>query len=171
MEAIEVKKTFLISSIIMFSFFCFLVAEEKQIDPKAREWYEKGVNANSEGKLNVAVKYLKKAIEIYPDYEDAIFKLGYVLEKQKEYKESLKCYEKVLKLNPNAWDAWYSIGIVYAKMEKYKKAYKYLKKAYELKPDNPNVMDAFARLHRFLGDHKKADKIIEEWHKKYPQQQ
>lgn len=161
------KKIFIIVVALAFAFTCFLYAQEKPVDQQAREWYEKGVNANSEGKLNVAVKYLKKAIEIYPDYEDAIFKLGYVLEKLKEYKEALKCYEKVLKLNPDAWDAWYSIGIVYAKMEKYKKSYKYLKKAFELKPDNPNVMDAFARLHRYLGDDKKADKIIEDWHKKY----
>jgi tetratricopeptide (TPR) repeat protein len=160
------KKTFLIN-IMIFCFFCFLFAEEKQIDPKARDAYEKGVNANSEGELNVAVKYLKKAIEIYPDYEDAIFKLGYVLEKQEEYEEALKYYEKVIELNPKAWDAWYSIGIVYAKMEQYKKALPYMKKAYELKPDNPDVMDSYARLYRYLGNHKKADKIIEEYHKKY----
>lgn len=160
------KKIFIIF-FLLFSVFYITFAAEKQMNTEAREWYEKGVNANSEGKLNVAIKYLKKAIEIYPDYEDAIFKLGYIYEKQKKYNESLKCYEKVIKLNPDAWDAWYSIGIVYAKMEKYKKAYKYFKKAFELKPDNPNVMDAFARIHRYLGDDKKADKIIEDWHKKY----
>ncbi|MCX7697873.1 MAG: tetratricopeptide repeat protein, partial [Candidatus Goldbacteria bacterium] len=64
--------------IFIFSYFYLLFAEEKTIPLEAKEWYERGVNANSEGKLNVAVKYLKKAIEIYPDYEDAIFKLGYV---------------------------------------------------------------------------------------------
>lgn len=151
----------------MFLFSYLIFAEEKTIPSEAKEWYEKGVNANSDGKLNIAIKYFKKAIEIYPDYEDAIFKLGFVYEKQKEYKEALKYYEKVLKLNPQAWDAWYSIGIVYAKMEKYKTALKYMKKAFELKPDNPNVMDAYARLYRYLGDHKKAEKIIDDWHKKY----
>lgn len=161
------KKIFVIGIAITFAFVGFLSAKEKMINQQSREWYEKGVNANSEGKLNIAVKYFKKAIEIYPDYEDALFKLGYVLEKLKEYKEALKYYKKVLKLNPDSWDTWYSIGIVYAKMGKYKKSYKYLKKAFKLKPDNPNVMDAFARLHRYLGEEKKADKIIKDWHKKY----
>lgn len=159
------RKIIFLSFVIIL--YCVLFAQEGKIDPKAKEWYERGVKANSDGKLNVAIKYLKKAIEIYPDYEDALFKLGYVYEKQKEYNESLKYYEKVIKLNPGAWDAWYSIGIVYAKMEKYKKALPYMKKAYEMKPDNANVVDAYARLHRYLGQNKKADKIIDEYHKKY----
>jgi len=160
------KKKMLIN-FILFLFFCVYVMAAQQIDPKAKEWYEKGLKASNDGKYNIAIKYFKKAIEIYPDYEDALFKIGFTHERQKEYEEALKYYERVLKLNPNAWDAWYSIGIVYAKMEKYKKALPYFKKAYELKPDNPNVADAYARVYRYLGNHKKADKIIEEYRKKY----
>lgn len=48
----------------------------------ARKAYEKGLEAQKNGKLTDARKYFEKAVEIYPRYANAWFALGNVLQKE-----------------------------------------------------------------------------------------
>jgi len=50
----------------------------------ARKAYEKGLTAESKGKLGEAQKAYEQAIEIYPKYGPAWYRLGLVLEKQSQ---------------------------------------------------------------------------------------
>jgi hypothetical protein len=50
----------------------------------ARRAYEKGLDAERNGKLVNARKYFETAVEIYPSYENAWFQLGIVLEKENQ---------------------------------------------------------------------------------------
>jgi tetratricopeptide (TPR) repeat protein len=50
----------------------------------ARRAYEKGLEADRDGKLANARKYFEKAVEIYPRYASAWFQLGTVLQKENQ---------------------------------------------------------------------------------------
>jgi len=50
----------------------------------ARKAYEKGLEAESKGRLADARKYFEKAVEIYPSHANAWFRLGTVLQKENE---------------------------------------------------------------------------------------
>jgi len=58
----------------------------------ARKAYEKGVQAEKNGKLDDAHKYLETAVEIYPSSANAWFRLGTVLQKQDQMDAARKAY-------------------------------------------------------------------------------
>lgn len=59
---------------------------------EARKAYEKGVQAERNGKLADAHKYLETAVEIYPSSANAWFQLGSVLQKQNQKDAARKAY-------------------------------------------------------------------------------
>ena len=61
-----------------------LSARPYKAPPNARKAYEKGVEAERNGRLPEARKYFEQAAEIYPGYASAWFQLGAVLEKENE---------------------------------------------------------------------------------------
>lgn len=58
----------------------------------ARKAYEKGVQAEKNGKLADAHKYLETAVEIYPSSANAWFQLGTVLQKQNQMDAARKAF-------------------------------------------------------------------------------
>jgi tetratricopeptide (TPR) repeat protein len=58
----------------------------------ARRAYEKGVEAERNGKLANARKYFEQAVEIYPGYASAWFQLGDVLQKENQNDAARKAY-------------------------------------------------------------------------------
>jgi Tetratricopeptide repeat len=58
----------------------------------ARRAYEKGLEAEKRGKLVDARKYFETAVEIYPDFANAWFQLGSVLQKENQRDEARKAY-------------------------------------------------------------------------------
>jgi tetratricopeptide (TPR) repeat protein len=58
----------------------------------ARKAYEKGVQAEKNGKLGEAQKYLETAVEIYPSSANAWFQLGTILQKQNEEDAARKAF-------------------------------------------------------------------------------
>lgn len=58
----------------------------------ARKAYEKGMQAEKNGKLGEAQKYLETAVEIYPSSANAWFQLGTILQKQNEEDAARKAF-------------------------------------------------------------------------------
>jgi hypothetical protein len=60
----------------------------------ARRAYEKGLDAERKGALANARKYFEKAVEIYPNYTNAWFQLGTVLERENQKDAARTAYTK-----------------------------------------------------------------------------
>ena len=58
----------------------------------ARRAYEKGLQAEKNGKLDDAHKYFETAVEIYPKYLNAWFQLGTVLQKENQNDAARRAY-------------------------------------------------------------------------------
>jgi len=56
--------------------------------------YQKGLDAQKNGKLETARRYFEKAVELYPAYARAWFQLGSVLEKEKQKEAARTAYTR-----------------------------------------------------------------------------
>ena len=65
----------------------------------ARRAYEKGLQAEKNGKLADARKYFETAVEIYPSFADAWFQLGSVLQKENQKEAARKAYTQATTLD------------------------------------------------------------------------
>ncbi len=68
------------------------------------------------------IPYLKKLIEMEPDFNAHLYDLAYAYEKIEDFENSIIYYLKYLEEEPFSDSAWYNLGIIYNKQEKYEKA-------------------------------------------------
>jgi hypothetical protein len=66
---------------------------------EARRAYEKGLQAEKNGKLADARKYFETAVEIYPSFTNAWFQLGTVLQKEEQKDAARKAYTQATTLD------------------------------------------------------------------------
>ena len=74
-----------------------------------------------------AIESFRSAVRTYPDYVDAYYNLGTVLEYLKQYSEAINVYKQVYVRNPNDYEVIYKLAYLNAKVEDYDKAKEYLK--------------------------------------------
>jgi tetratricopeptide (TPR) repeat protein len=104
--------------------------------------YEKGNALNNLGNYTEAIPYLDKALDIDPDFEDALNDKGWALEDLGNYTGAIKYLNKALGIAPNDKYALNNIGWALYRLGNYTGAIKYYDEAlaldrnYELALDN-----------------------------------
>ncbi|MGB8657019.1 MAG: tetratricopeptide repeat protein [Candidatus Zixiibacteriota bacterium] len=78
----------------------FSVVCKKKMD-EAKKHFDLGVQYESQQMVPDAIAEFRKAIQISPDYTDALFQLGSLYHLTKAYSSAIEEYEKVLRINPN----------------------------------------------------------------------
>lgn len=68
------------------------------------------------------VPYMKRLIDLEPDFYAHLYDLAYAYEKTEDFENSIFFYLKYLELEPFSDSAWYNLGIIYNKREEYDKA-------------------------------------------------
>ncbi len=69
-----------------------------------------------------AIFYLKKAIEINPENEAALYELAFCYELGGKHEESAKYYTDYLEKYPYAETAWFNLGVAYNRLKLFEKA-------------------------------------------------
>ena len=87
-------------------------------------------------RIEDAKEQYKKALEIEPDEEDALYNLGICLVIDKKYPEAAKYFERFLKIYPEDNDGLHKLGVVFMRMEKFEEALVLLQKSVTLNPDS-----------------------------------
>jgi protein O-mannosyl-transferase len=59
-----------------------------------------GLACKKKGKAAEAIAHFRRATEVEPDYAEAHYELGAMLENDKNYSEACKCFERYLQLAP-----------------------------------------------------------------------
>ncbi len=88
------------------------------------------------GKLQEAVLYLRKAIEIKPDFADAYCNLGDILKDFGELKEAEIYTRKAIKYKSNFYQAYCNLGNILRLLGKFEEAEKSFLRALKLNPEN-----------------------------------
>ncbi len=102
------KSNFILSIFLIFSFFVFSVEAKEKVDntkkkinSQAFKLCQTAVKVASEGDYDMAVIYLKRALEIEPKFPDALFNIGSIYRVQKKYQDSYVAFQQLLIINPN----------------------------------------------------------------------
>lgn len=114
-----------IAAILMLSMSLSVYAAEVPVDAKMD--YNQGIDFYKLGMYERAIESFRSAVRIYPDYIDAYYNLGTVLEYLKQYAEAINAYKQVYVRNPNDYEVIYKLADLSAKIEDYDKASDYLK--------------------------------------------
>ena len=119
---------------------------ELQIPRKARKEFEKGAH-DLYGKQRPAhsLYHFRKAIELYPDYEEAYVQLSRAHYGQGQYAEAQELLEKAVEINPENARAWTCLGMAYDDAGQVEKSLRALQRAVKLDANNWHA-------HRVLGN-------------------
>ena len=99
-------------------------AAEVPVDAKLD--YNQGIDFYKLGMYERAIESFRSAVRTYPDYIDAYYNLGTVLEYLKQYSEALSVFKQIYLRNPNDYEVLYKLASLSAKLEDYTMAVKYI---------------------------------------------
>ena len=105
---------------IMFPAYAAEVPVDAKLD------YNQGIDFYKLGMYERAIESFRSAVRTYPDYIDAYYNLGTVLEYLKQYSEALSVFKQIYLRNPNDYEVLYKLASLSAKLEDYTMAAKYI---------------------------------------------
>jgi len=98
----------------------------------SRAYNNYGRSLADEGKLDEAMKYYRRAIELSPRYADAYLNLGGALTEKGQIVEAAKMTEEAIRLNPLDGVAFNNYGAILMNHEQFKDAVPYFEQALDL---------------------------------------
>lgn len=108
------------------------------IPPAARDEYQRG--ASTVGKDSESgISSLKKAIEIFPDYYDALDLLGTQYVKLKQFETAVPILSRALQVNDKSGSSMYWLGVAYLRSNHLKESIEWLTNAAGQDSGNANV--------------------------------
>lgn len=121
---------------------------DPNVPEAARQELQKGREILDTGKnQGDSIPHFKKAIELYPSYSQAYFRLGLAYMDQKDWKKAEEALKKSTDLNANHAGAQLALGMTYAQEQNFAAAETALTKGLAMDPD---VADAQCELSRSL---------------------
>jgi hypothetical protein len=111
-----------------------------KIPPKADKELEKGNKALADNKLDVAKEHINKAIEIYPQFDQAYNMLGVVLLKTGDTAAGKKAFEKAVQLNDKFAKAYVNLAKLSMQDKQYDQAILLINKSLSVEPMNPEAI-------------------------------
>ena len=100
--------------------------------PKAKEAFNKGLEALSENKLDDAEKYAGEAIKLAPGHPDVLYLQGVVYLRRRNWRQAQSVLEKATALDPNHARAFGALGMALCDQGKYDAAIAPLEKSVQL---------------------------------------
>ena len=88
--------------------------------------YNQGIDFYKLGMYERAIESFRSAIRNYPDYIDAYYNLGTILEYLKQYSEAIVVYKQVYARNPNDYEVIYKLANLSVRQEDYASASRYI---------------------------------------------
>jgi len=131
----------------------------QEIPDEARKSFKKGVQQLGD-KKDEGLESLKKAVEIFPTYYDALDRLGseYVLRKQ--YEEAAKYLIRAIDINRRSYSSYYALGVASYNLKNLPAAIEALNAAVTINPQSVNAQLFLGMVLRIDGSYEKAEKTL-----------
>jgi uncharacterized protein HemY len=100
--------------------------------PKAKEAFEKGLQALSEDKLDVAEKNIGEAMKLAPGHPDVLYAQGVLYLRRHNWTEAQSTLEKATEVDPNHARAFAALGMALSNQRKYEAAIPPLERSLKL---------------------------------------
>lgn len=115
-------KKILLTSILALT----IPAYAAEVPTDAKLDYNQGIDFYKLGMYERAMQSFRSAIKTYPDYIDAYYNLGTILEYLKNNSEAIVVFKQIYLRNPNDYEVLYKLANLSAKNEDYTSAAKYI---------------------------------------------
>jgi tetratricopeptide (TPR) repeat protein len=130
----------------------------QDVPPAAKEAYQQGEQSLKKNDLKTAEVSLTHAIEIFPDYYDALELLGSEYVKHDYFDAAAPLLAHAVEINRNAWHSFYGLGVSLLELSRRSEGLDALRRAVAL---NPRSINATMRLGLELAkDDQYADEAI-----------
>lgn len=111
----------------------------QNVPEEARLQYQRAAEMLQKDRRQEGVAALNKAIEIYPQYFDALEMLGSERVKQQEYEHAVPPLKKALEINARAFPSWYALGVAQYNLKQLPAAVESLRRAVSLNQKSINA--------------------------------
>ena len=111
----------------------------QEVPDQARKQYLKAAELLQKEHREEAVAALNRAIEIYPQYFDALEMLGSERVKQQEYELAVPPLMKAVEINARAYPSWYALGVAQYNLKQLPAAVEALRRAASLNEKSINA--------------------------------
>ncbi|MBS1790528.1 MAG: tetratricopeptide repeat protein [Acidobacteria bacterium] len=111
----------------------------QDVPKAAQKEMDRSIKNLKENNSDQAINSLKKAIEIFPDYFDALEKLGLEYIKVGQYNEAISVLTRATEVNKRASRSLYALGVANLKLSRLPQAIEWLNKSEQIEPNNPNT--------------------------------
>jgi Tfp pilus assembly protein PilF len=122
---------------------------------KARAWFNLG-GAYLETDPEKARAPLLRALELQPDFVEALYDVGIIEQQKGNWPTALAYYERAIKNDPEYWPAWNNMGNTLFSMGQPQRAVEYFEKTLSLNPDYWPAQYNIAILHFMTGRYEDA---------------
>jgi tetratricopeptide (TPR) repeat protein len=144
---------------LLLTTICNYKVGTMNIEDSKDSYYCLGSQFSERGQLEGAIKYLKKALTLDPNYADAHLNLGVVYDKQRRWEEAISEFKKSIEINAYCENCYYNLGIIYEKQGRMDEAISEYKKVIDT---NPNHANALYKLGEAYTEKGKFDEAISE---------
>lgn len=117
-------KKIIATCVITLAISSSVLATEIPMDAKLD--YNQGIDFYKLGMYERAIESFRSAIRTYPDYIDAYYNLGTILEYLRNNSEAIVIFKQIYVRNPHDYEVIYKLANLSAKIQDYTKAAEYL---------------------------------------------
>jgi tetratricopeptide (TPR) repeat protein len=134
----------------------------QEIPKEARSAFDRAIGNFARKRDDQAFADLKKAIEIFPTYYDALYRFGLELFARRQFMESASAFIKAVEVNPrSATSYYYMASALHNAGSSYNKAaLTALKQAYQLAPASVQIVWLIGKIERSQGNFAEAEKFL-----------
>jgi superkiller protein 3 len=105
----------------------------------AQKEYRQGLDSLKASKSEPAIGFFRKAINLFPDYYDALEQLGNLYVEQHNYADAHPLLLHAVEINKDGWRAHYGLGVAQFNLKERASAINSLKRAIELNGGSANA--------------------------------
>ncbi|MDR2639127.1 MAG: tetratricopeptide repeat protein [Helicobacteraceae bacterium] len=136
----------------------------------AAKAYRIGTAMLLEDRALEASQYLLKAIELEPDFIDAIDHLGVAYRKLKMYDKAEEVYKRSIQIDSGNLVPYLNLALIYQMTDRAEESVQAYKTAAKLAPDDPEPYYGIGVAYRSIGDYKQSIVYFDEAIKRYKAQ-
>lgn len=131
----------------------------QEIPQQARKHYQKGLEQLAD-KKDKGLTELEKAIQIFPNYFDALNRLGTEYVQRKEYLKAFPHLIKAIDINQRSFSSFYALGYAAYRINHLPEAMEATRAATIIKPDSIMAHWLYGTILRINGSYAKAEKEL-----------
>jgi len=133
----------------------------QDIPSEAKMLYRRAVaNFENSKEMDLGFQAMKKALEIFPDYYEALNRISIEYVRRSQYHEAIPHLVRAVTVNQRSFTSFYMLGSVAYNLKQYKEAGEAFRAATILNPSSAQSFVKYGMLLRISGDYVNAERAL-----------